>query len=192
MRTARIERKTKETSIAVELNIDGAGTFKGKSGMPFMDHMLNLWSCHGGFDLEIQVQGDLEIDGHHTIEDLGICLGRCIDDALGARQGINRYGCAWIPMDEALSMVVLDISGRPFLSYEVPVESEKIGTFEVDLVEEFFRAVCTHAGLTLHIQLLKGKNAHHIIESVFKAFSRAFKEAVSVTGGGVPSTKGVI
>lgn len=192
MRTARIERKTKETSIAMELNIDGTGTFKGKSGMPFMDHMLNLWSCHGGFDLEIQVQGDLEIDGHHTIEDLGICLGRCIDDALGTRQGINRYGSAWIPMDEALSMVVLDISGRPFLSYEVPVESEKIGTFEVELVEEFFRAVCTNAGLTLHIQLLKGKNAHHIIESVFKAFSRAFKEAVLLTGGGVPSTKGVI
>ena len=192
MRTAKIQRTTTETSIAMELNIDGSGIFEGKSGMPFLDHMLDLWCCHGRFDLELQVQGDLEIDGHHTVEDLGICLGKCLSDALGTKEGINRYGSVWIPMDEALSMVVLDISGRPFLRYEVPVQSKRIGIFEVELVEEFFRALCTHGGLTLHIQLLHGRNGHHIIESVFKAFGRALNEAVKLTGSGIPSTKGLI
>lgn len=192
MRTAKVERKTNETSIALELNIDGQGLYEGKSGIPFMDHMLDLWCCHGGCDLKLEAKGDLEIDGHHTMEDLGICFGKCINDALGSKSGINRYGAAWIPMDEALSNVILDISGRPFLYYEVPVQTEKIGTFEVELVEEFFRAVCLHGGLTLHIQLQRGKNGHHIIESVFKAFARAFREATAITGEGIPSTKGSI
>ena len=192
MRIAKLERTTTETSVVMELNLDGSGKFKGGTGIPFMDHMLQLFSFHGGINLFVDVRGDLEVDGHHTVEDIGICLGKCLNEALGTKQGINRYGAAWVPMDEALAMAVLDISGRPYLSYDVPVKSDKIGSFDVELVEEFFRACCIHGGLTLHIRLLQGKNSHHIIESVFKAFGRALKEAVALTGTGVPSTKGLI
>ncbi|HHX95158.1 MAG TPA: imidazoleglycerol-phosphate dehydratase HisB [Clostridia bacterium] len=192
MRMAKIERSTTETRVLMELNLDGSGKFKGGTGIPFMDHMLQLFTYHGAFNLFVDAQGDLEVDSHHTVEDVGICLGKCIDEALGTREGINRYGAAWIPMDEALAMAVLDISGRPFLSYDVPVTNEKVGTFDVELAEEFFRAVSIHGGLTLHIRLLQGKNSHHIIEAVFKAFGRALKEAAALTGTGIPSTKGLI
>jgi imidazoleglycerol-phosphate dehydratase len=192
MRMAKIERSTTETRVLMELNLDGSGKFKGRSGIPFLDHMLQLFTYHGGFNLFLDAQGDLEVDNHHTVEDVGICLGKCIDEALGTKQGINRYGTAWIPMDEALAMAVLDISGRPFLSYDVPVTNEKVGTFDVELTEEFFRAVSIHGGLTLHIRLLQGKNSHHIIEAVFKAFGHALKEAAALTGTGIPSTKGLI
>lgn len=192
MRSARIERSTTETKIVLKLTLEGGGKFQGGTGIPFMDHMLQLWCCHAACDLFLDATGDLEVDGHHTVEDIGICLGKCIDEALGDKEGINRYGSAWIPMDESLAVAVLDISGRPFLFYEVPVEAKSIGTFDVELAEEFFRAVCNKGGLTLHIQLIRGKNAHHIIEAVFKAFGRAFREAVALTGTGIPSTKGLI
>lgn len=192
MRTARIERKTSETRVALELTLEGEGMFKGATGVPFMDHMLRLWCHHSGCDLFIDALGDLEVDGHHTVEDIGICFGRCINEALGNKAGINRYGTAWLPMDEALVMAALDISGRSFLFYEVPTAAAKIGSFDVELVEEFFRAVCGHGGLTLHLQLIRGKNAHHIIEATFKAFAGAFKEAAALTGTGIPSTKGLL
>lgn len=192
MRVGRLERATTETRVTLELNLDGSGKFKGGTGIPFMDHMLQLWCYHGACDLFVDAQGDLEVDFHHTVEDIGICLGKCINEALGSKQGINRYGTAWVPMDEALAMAVLDISGRPFLVYQVPVDAEKIGLFDVELAEEFFRAVCNQGGLTLHLQLVRGKNAHHILEAVFKVFGRALKEAAAVTGMEIPSTKGLI
>lgn len=192
MRQAKVERSTNETSVSLELSLDGDGKFTGGTGVPFMDHMLQLWCYHGGCDLFVEAQGDLEVDGHHTIEDVGICLGRSINEALGTRKGINRYGSAWVPMDESLAMTALDISGRPFLIYEVPLETQKIGYFDVELAEEFFRAVCNHGGMTIHIQLIRGRNAHHIIEAVFKSFGRAFREAVTVVGKDIPSTKGLI
>lgn len=192
MRKASIKRETKETNITLELNLDGSGKFQGSTGVPFMDHMLDLWSYHSGCDLLVDAHGDLEIDGHHTIEDIGICLGQAVQEALGDKKGINRYGAAWIPMDEALAMAVLDFSGRPYLYYQVLLKVEKIGSFDVELAEEFFKALCNNGGLTLHIDLIRGQNAHHIIEAVFKAFGRAFRQGIKVTGSEIPSTKGVI
>jgi len=192
MRTAMWERNTAETGITMELTLDGDGKFKGGTGVPFFNHMLQLMCCHGSIDLFVDARGDLEVDSHHTVEDVGICLGKCLSEALGAKEGINRYGTAWVPMDEALAMAALDISGRPYLYYEVPVQSERVGTFEVEAVEEFFRAVCNNAGITVHLQLIRGKNTHHIIEAVFKAFGRALREAVTQTGSGIPSTKGIL
>lgn len=192
MRSARLERNTTETNIILELTLEGEGKFKGGTGIPFFDHMLQLWCYHGRFDLFVDARGDLEVDGHHTVEDIGICLGKCFNQALGTKEGINRYGTAWIPMDEALAAVVLDISGRPYLVYEVPVNTDRIGSFDVELMEEFFRAVCNNAAFTLHVQLIRGKNTHHIIEAVVKAFGRACGEAVALKGSGIPSTKGVL
>lgn len=192
MRVGRLERNTTETSVTLELTLEGEGKFKGGTGIPFFDHMLQLWCHHGSCDLLVDALGDLEVDCHHTVEDVGICLGKSINKALGTKEGINRYGTAWVPMDETLAMVALDISGRPYLFYDVPVETDRIGSFEVEVVEEFFRAVCNNAAITLHIQLIRGKNAHHIIEAVFKAFGHAFREAVALTGSGIPSTKGML
>lgn len=191
-RISEVKRATAETSIHMKLNLDGAGKIKGKTGIPFMDHMLELWVYHSGCDLQMEVRGDLEVDYHHTVEDLGICLGQCVMEALGDKSGINRYGQAFIPMDEALVMAVLDISGRPYINYNVHTRIPKAGDFDVELVEEFLRAFCSHSGTTLHVKLLEGKNTHHIVEAVFKAFARAFKEAVAVTNVGIPSTKGII
>jgi imidazoleglycerol-phosphate dehydratase len=160
--------------------------------VPFFDHMLALWARHGMFDLVIEAQGDTGIDDHHTVEDIGICLGQAIKEALGEKLGIKRYGTAFAPMDEALAMAVVDVSGRPFLVFDVPILAQKVGDFDTELVEEFLRAMVNHADLTLHIRLLQGKNTHHIIEAVFKGLGRAVKEAVSIDERieGIMSTKG--
>ena len=194
-RTATIERKTKETDIKLDLNLNGKGQFKIDTGIPFMDHMLTLMTAHGYLDLKITAKGDTEIDDHHTVEDLGICLGKAIDEALGKREGIRRYGEAAVPMDEALAKVVIDISNRPFLAYRVTFQESKSGTFDVSLIKEFFRALVFQAGITMHIDLLSGDEAHHVAESIFKAFGRALDQATGKEdrlGSEVPSTKGVL
>jgi imidazoleglycerol-phosphate dehydratase len=194
-RKATIERKTKETEIKLGLNLNGKGQFKIDTGIPFMDHMLTLMAAHGYLDLQIRAKGDTEIDDHHTVEDLGICLGQAIDKALGKREGIRRYGEAAVPMDEALAKVVIDISNRPFLAYRVTFQEAKSGNFDVSLIKEFFRAVAFQAGITLHIDLLSGDEAHHVAESIFKAFGRALDQATGTEdrlGSDVPSTKGVL
>lgn len=191
-RISKHQRTTSETKINLELDLDGQGRMEGTTGISFMDHMLDLWSHHSSCDLFIDSVGDLEVDYHHTVEDLGICLGHCMDVALGDRAGIQRYAHVIIPMDEALVMVVLDFSGRSYLNYDVSFRTEKVGTFDVELAEEFFRAVANHGRLTLHIKLLEGKNSHHIMEVIFKAFARAVKQGVALVGKGVPSTKGLI
>jgi imidazoleglycerol-phosphate dehydratase len=194
-RKATIERKTKETEIKLGLNLNGKGQFKIDTGIPFMDHMLTLMTAHGYLDLQIKAKGDTEIDDHHTVEDLGICLGQAIDKALGKREGIRRYGEAAVPMDEALAKVVIDISNRPFLAYRVTFQEAKSGNFDVSLIKEFFRAVAFQAGITLHIDLLSGDEAHHVAESIFKAFGRALDQATGTEdrlGSDVPSTKGVL
>ena len=194
-RKATIERKTKETEIKLGLNLNGKGQFKIDTGIPFMDHMLTLMTAHGYLDLQIKAKGDTEIDDHHTVEDLGICLGQAIDKALGKREGIRRYGEAAVPMDEALAKVVIDISNRPFLAYRVTFQEAKSGNFDVSLIKEFFRAVAFQAGITMHIDLLSGDEAHHVAESIFKAFGRALDQATGTEdrlGSDVPSTKGVL
>ena len=194
-RKATIERKTKETEIKLGLNLNGKGQFKIDTGIPFMDHMLTLMTAHGYLDLQIKAKGDTEIDDHHTVEDLGICLGQAIDKALGKREGIRRYGEAAVPMDEALAKVVIDISNRPFLAYRVTFQEAKTGNFDVSLIKEFFRAVAFQAGITLHIDLLSGDEAHHVAEAIFKAFGRALDQASGTEdrlGSDVPSTKGVL
>ena len=194
-RQAKIDRKTKETDIQIKLDIDGKGQAKLDTGVPFMDHMLTLMAAHGFLDLEIIARGDTEIDDHHTVEDLGICLGQAIQIALGEKKGIRRYGEAIIPMDDALARVVMDISNRPHLAYRVPLDRTTTGNFDVGLVHEFFRALITHAGITMHVDLLAGDEPHHVAEAVFKAFARALDMACgpeSRLGGGVPSTKGVL
>jgi len=194
-RTASIERKTKETDIRLKLNLDGSGIARLNSGIPFFDHMLEQIARHGLVDLDVQASGDLEIDGHHTVEDIGICLGEVLRDALGDKAGIVRYGHAYVPLDEALSRVVLDLSGRPGLEYHVVFPKEHVGSFDVDLFREFFQAVCNHARITLHIDCLRGANNHHIIETVFKAFGRALRMAIETDPrqhGMIPSTKGAL
>ena len=194
-RKASIDRKTKETKIKMVLNLDGKGVSDIRTGIPFFDHMLTLMSAHGFFDLEISAKGDVEIDDHHTIEDLGICLGMAISKALGEKKGISRYGQATVPMDEALASVVIDISNRPFLAYRVSLEKSRTGNFDINLIREFFRALVVHAGLTMHVDLVSGNDAHHIAESIFKAFGKALDMAVTVEKrlqGGVPSTKGIL
>jgi imidazoleglycerol-phosphate dehydratase len=176
-RFGQITRKTKETDISVELGFDGRGRVDVDTGVPFLDHMLTLFAVHGFFDVKIVAQGDTEIDDHHTVEDIGICLGQAIDSALGDKTSIARYGMAYLPMDEALARVVIDASNRPFLHYQAEVREPKLGTFDTMLVKEFFRAVCHHAGLTMHIDVLHGENGHHIIEAVFKGFGRALNAA---------------
>lgn len=194
-RQATIHRKTKETDIKISLEIDGSGQSRVDTGIPFMDHMLTLMAAHGFMDLDITAKGDTEIDDHHTVEDLGICLGQVIKKALGKKRGIRRYGKAIIPMDEALARVAMDISNRPHLAYRVSLNRTTTGTFDVGLVNEFFRALITHAGITMHVDLLAGDEPHHVAEAVFKAFARALDEACSPEprlGGDVPSTKGML
>ena len=184
------QRQTKETTIDLRLVVDGTGAASAATGIPFFDHMLEQLGRHGGFDLDVKARGDLEIDLHHTVEDVGIVLGTALKDALGDKSGVRRFANALVPLDEALVQVALDLSGRPFLVYEVDPVSEWIGTFDPQLAEEFWRAFAFGAGITLHLRSLSGRNGHHVIEASFKGVARALRDAVRVEGGGVPSTKG--
>ena len=195
MRQTEITRNTLETRITVHLNLDGSGQHRFASGVPFLDHMLEQVARHGMIDLEIEAQGDLHIDAHHTVEDIGITLGQALAKALGDKQGIRRYGHAYVPLDEALSRVVIDLSGRPGLTFNVDFKRAMIGAFDVDLVGEFFQGLVNHALMTLHIDNLRGENAHHQAETVFKAFGRALRMAVEHdprAAGSIPSTKGTL
>jgi imidazoleglycerol-phosphate dehydratase len=183
-------RETKETTVDVELEVDGGGRASASTGIPFLDHMLEQLGKHAGFDLRIEAQGDLEIDLHHTVEDTGIVLGTACKEALGDKAGVRRFASALVPLDEALVQVALDLSGRPFLVYEIDPVSEWIGTFDPQLAEEFWRAFVVAAGITLHLRSLSGKNGHHIIEASFKGVARSLRDAVRVEGTNVPSTKG--
>ena len=192
-RTASVERNTLETQIRVELNLDGTGQSQFDTGVPFLEHMLDQIARHGMIDLNIQAKGDLHIDAHHTVEDIGITLGQALAQATADRKGIVRYGHAYVPLDEALSRVVVDFSGRPGLSYNVTFPRSQVGGFDVDLFSEFFHGLVNHAKITLHIDMLKGANAHHVAETIFKAFGRALRMALSAdprNQGTVPSTKG--
>ncbi len=191
-RSATIERQTAETRIHLSLSLDGSGRGDIASGVSFIDHMLVLFARHGFFDLTVRAEGDVQVDGHHTVEDLGICLGEAVKQALGDKQGLRRFGRCTMPMHEALATVDLDLSGRPHLVYNLDLPKAKVGDFDVELTEEFFVAFCNHAGANLHINLVYGSNLHHIIEAVFKAFGRALDEAGSRDGRvvGVMSSKG--
>lgn len=193
-RKAAIERKTKETKIFVELNLDGQGRVEANSGLPFFDHMLELFGRHGMFDLKVLAQGDLEVDAHHTVEDTGICLGQAFKKALGEKVGLARYGHALLPMDEALVMAAVDISGRGQLFYHVDLPIELIGSFDTTLVNEFWQAFVNQAGITIHLRTLSGKNSHHIIEAVFKGAAKALDAATKIDGRllEIPSTKGLL
>ena len=193
MRKAEIQRDTKETQVFVAVDLDGSGRSELASGIPFLDHMLDQIARHGAIDLTVRAKGDLEIDAHHTVEDIGITLGQALAKASGDKKGIRRYGHAYVPLDEALSRVVVDFSGRPGLEYHVPFARALIGEFDVDLVHEFFQGFVNHAQVTLHVDNLRGDNAHHQCETVFKAFARALRMACELdprTQGTVPSTKG--
>jgi imidazoleglycerol-phosphate dehydratase len=192
MRTAEIKRKTKETDIEVFVKLDGEGKVSIDTGIGFFDHMLTAFGVHGGMDLDIRCTGDLNVDGHHTVEDVGIVLGQAVAKALGNKSGIARYGSAFVPMDEALAFCALDISGRPFLAFNADFTDSRCGEFDTCLTEEFFRAFAMNSGITLHIREEYGKNDHHIIEGMFKAAAHALKDAAAITGGGVLSTKGVL
>ena len=192
-RTASVSRKTKETDITATISLDGSGAASFKTGLPFLEHMLDQIARHGLIDIEIAAHGDLEIDAHHTVEDIGITLGQAFAQAVGDKKGIRRYGHAYVPLDEALSRVVLDLSGRPGLEYHVDFPRARIGEFDVDLFHEFFQGFSNHAHVTLHIDAIRGRNAHHIIETIFKAFGRALRVAVEMDPrmeGVMPSTKG--
>jgi imidazoleglycerol-phosphate dehydratase len=193
-RKAKIVRKTTETDIGLEIDLDNTAASKIATSIPFLDHMLELFAKHGFFKLMIKSKGDTQIDDHHLVEDLGICLGMAVGQALGEKTGISRYGTASVPMDECLCRVDLDISGRPYLIYRVKFERRKIGGFDPALVKEFFKAFTDHSGITLHINLVYGNNSHHIIEAVFKAFARALRNAVNINKNinGVLSTKGIL
>jgi len=191
-RTATKHRETKETTIDLVLDVDGVGTASASTGIPFFDHMLEQLGKHGGFDLTIAAKGDLDIDLHHTVEDVGIVFGSALAEALGDKAGVRRFASSLVPLDEALVQVALDLSGRPFLVYDVDPVSEWIGTFDPQLCEEFWRAFAFGAGITLHIRSLSGKNGHHVIEASFKGVARALRDAVRVEGTGVPSTKGTL
>ncbi|HUP97924.1 MAG TPA: imidazoleglycerol-phosphate dehydratase HisB [Usitatibacter sp.] len=195
MRKAEIQRDTKETQVFVAVDLDGRGESKLASGIPFMDHMLDQLARHGGLDLEVRAQGDLEIDAHHTVEDIGITLGQALAKALGDKKGIRRYGHAYVPLDEALSRAVVDFSGRPGLEYHVKFTRARVGEFDVDLTHEFFQGLVNHAQATVHIDNLRGDNSHHQCETVFKAFARALRMAVEPdprAEGRIPSTKGAL
>jgi len=189
-RRSQKHRETKETTVDLVLDVDGAGQASASTGIPFLNHMLEQLGKHGGFDLKIEAQGDLEIDLHHTVEDVGIVLGSALAEALGDKAGVRRFASALVPLDEALVQVALDLSGRPFLVYEVDPVTEWIGTFDPQLAEEFWRAFAFAAGITLHLRSLSGRNGHHVIEASFKGVARALRDAVKVEGTGVPSTKG--
>jgi imidazoleglycerol-phosphate dehydratase len=191
-RSATAKRETKETTVALTLVVDGAGTASASTGIPFFDHMLEQIGKHGGFDLTIEATGDLDVDLHHTVEDVGIVLGGALKEALGDKAGVRRFADAIVPLDEALVQVALDLSGRPFLVYDVDPIAEWIGTFDPQLMEEFWRAFTFGAGITLHIRSLTGKNGHHVIEASCKGVARALRDAVRVEGTDVPSTKGTL
>jgi imidazoleglycerol-phosphate dehydratase len=193
--TATIYRETLETRVEVVLNLAGEGHFIAETGVPFLEHMLDQVARHGLFDLTVKASGDLHIDAHHTVEDIGITLGQALKQALGDKTGIHRYGCAYVPLDEALSRVVLDLSGRPGLHYRVNYRRARISNFDVDLIQEFFQGLVNHAAMTLHIDNLQGRNAHHIAETIFKAFGRALRAAVTQDSrrvGQLASTKGAL
>lgn len=194
MRCSKIVRETAETQITAELVLDGQGSSKIDTGVGFLNHMLTLFAKHGFCDLVIQAKGDLDVDCHHTVEDCGIVLGRLLSEAVGDKAGMHRYGECFIPMDEALAQVVLDFSGRPYLVLQGEIPSGKLGSYDTEMTEEFFRAVASEAKMTLHIRILYGKNTHHIIEAVFKAFARAVAQAVAIDSRvkGVMSSKGVL
>lgn len=192
MRTAQIDRKTRETDIALSIDLDGKGNVSVDTGIGFFDHMLTALAVHCGIDLTVKCQGDLYVDAHHTVEDTGICLGKAFAQALGDKSGIARYGSAYVPMDEALAFCSLDISGRAFLVFNAQFSDDRIGQFDTCLTEEFFRAFAFNAGITLHIREEYGKNDHHICEAIFKAAAHALKQAIAVNGGAVLSTKGVL
>ena len=195
MRAYEIKRTTKETDIYLNLNLDGTGNSKIDSGCGFLDHMLTLFSKHSRFDLEVTCKGDVEVDYHHTVEDIGICLGQAFKVALGDKKGITRYGDTTLPMDEALILTAVDVSGRSFLSYNVNIRAKRVGNFDVELIEEFMIAFTQNAGINLHVNQLAGKNVHHILEGVFKSMARSLRKAVAIdqaTKDEIPSTKGVL
>lgn len=194
-RQARIERRTKETEVAVHLVLDGTGSSKVRTTIPFLDHMLEAWAKHGLLDLTVEARGDVDVDLHHTVEDVGIVLGQAVRQALGERRGIVRFGTAFVPMDETLVSASIDVSGRPFLVYNLPIWRARVGSFDVDLFKDFFRAFAFNAEITLHVTLHHGENLHHIAEAVFKSVARALAEAARIDprlGGAVPSTKGAL
>lgn len=192
MRKATLRRTTGETDISITLTIDGTGRFEGTSGIGFFDHMLHLLARHSGMDISLTCQGDLDVDNHHTIEDIGITLGEVFEKALGDKKGIHRYGCFFCPMDETLSRIVLDLSGRSYLVFVVDIPVERIGSFETEMTREFFLAFANNAKMNLHMATLYGVNGHHIVESLFKGIGHALKEAVTIEGDTVLSTKGVL
>ncbi|MCU1457485.1 MAG: imidazoleglycerol-phosphate dehydratase [Actinomycetia bacterium] len=191
-RMAHIQRETKETKIDLEVDLDGTGAASCSTGIPFFDHMLEQLGKHGGWNLRIEAVGDLQIDTHHTIEDVGIVLGGAVKEALGDKAGVRRFASSLVPLDEALVQVALDLSGRPFLVYDVDPVSEFIGTFDPQLAEEFWRAFVVACGITLHMRSLSGRNGHHVIEASFKGVARAMRDAVKIEGAGIPSTKGTL
>ncbi len=197
-RTAKRTRSTKETTIEIRLDLDGTGEAHVETGLPFFDHMVSQLGKHGGFDLTVRAEGDLAVDAHHTVEDVGIALGECVREALGDKAGVRRFASIDLPLDEALLSVALDLSGRPYLVYDVDpgggAEAYPLGSppFDPQLAEEFWRALVTSAGITLHIRMISGRNTHHILEASFKAVARALRDAVRVEGTGVPSTKGTL
>lgn len=195
MRSAEVKRKTAETDVSVKLNLDGKGTCSIETGIGFLDHMLVLLAKHSRFDMEVKCVGDINVDGHHTTEDIGIALGQAFKEALGDKAGINRYANTMLPMDEALILTAVDISGRPYLRYNLEIPAAMVGDFDTELVREFFVAFSFNSGVTLHIRQLDGVNSHHIIEGAFKSFARSLKSAVAVDetlGGEIPSSKGVL
>ena len=193
-RQSRIERNTKETQIVLTLNLDGTGAAKVETGIPFFNHMLEAWSKHALMDLHVDAKGDLDVDLHHTVEDVGICLGRALREAVGDKKGIVRYGASFLPMDETLLHAAVDISGRPYLVFNVPVRRTRVSNFDLDLLGEFFRAFAFNAEITLHVNMHYGENLHHIAEAVFKAVGRALAEATRLNPrvAGIPSTKGTL
>ncbi|HLA93306.1 MAG TPA: imidazoleglycerol-phosphate dehydratase HisB [Actinomycetota bacterium] len=191
-RTSMVERATKETSIRVELDLDGSGAASADTGLPFFDHMLQQLGTHAGLDLAVTAKGDLEVDGHHTVEDVGLALGQALREALGDKRGIRRFASITVPLDEAAVEVALDLSGRPFVLHEVDVPAETIGTYDTGLTEDFVHAFATAAEITLHVRLKAGRSPHHIVEAEFKALAKCLQDAVRVVGGEVPSTKGTL
>jgi imidazoleglycerol-phosphate dehydratase len=194
-RGARVERKTKETQILLQLDLDGTGVAKIETGIPFFSHMLEAWAKHGLMVLAVDARGDLDVDLHHTVEDVGLALGRALDEALGDKRGIVRFGTAFVPMDEALVQASVDLSGRPYLVFNVPLQRAKLGSFDLDLLVEFFRALATEARMNLHVTMHYGANLHHVAEAVFKAVGRALADATRVNpriAGVLPSTKGTL
>jgi len=192
LRTATVERVTKETNVRIELALDGAGTATVDTGLPFFDHMLSQLGTHAGFDLTVTAKGDLEVDGHHTVEDVGLALGQALREALGDKRGIRRFASITVPLDEAAVEVALDLSGRPFVVHEVEVPAETIGTYDTGLTEDFLRAFATAAEMTLHVRLVSGRSPHHVVEAGFKALAKCLQDAVRMVGGNVPSTKGTL